>query len=668
MIAALFFFLLQLGAGWSCLPLLDPTRRWPLPVRAVAGSVVGLVVSGYAVLLAALLTRSLSFGILAFSILAAVAVIWRWRCDPPAKEKVFGAFAGISRAPAAWAVAGIAGLVSLLGLQVLLPDKVFVRAIFVGWGDAAYHLSIIQRFAVAQPFTLEHPVFSGHTLTYPFLVDFLSALYRRLGASALFSYHLPVVALAVAGVALLFSWYRTLRIRHGLAVVLLAVALFGAGLGWLWLGRDLSAAWQTGGTVGISEILRDLPHEYTHLDRRTSGLRAGTESDANIVWMVPVLSFLTHQRGFALGLALGMVVLYALVTRATAPWVVGVLAGLLPLAHGHTFFALGLVGAAWFLVGWPNRRFWLRVALPAAIIALPALLYLRAGLSGSGGGTAMRWWLGWMTCTHERHWLRCDQPVPAGADTSVLWFWLKNFGGVLVAWAAVLLVAVSRWWKRERTSLSAVPLLLPSVLLFAVPNLARLQPWEFDNNKVLFWWWLFAIGAIGQYLMLLPRPSFRRWTAVALAAVALPAGVTDVASRLGHWSTYHSGYVQAADRTAADWIIEHSVPNAVIAAAPSAHSFVPLLTGRPLALGYEGWLWSQGVNLAPRVAAISALARGETAPACREGVQFVVADADFFQRFGGDSAALAGVTELRWQQETPRGPRRIYALPCTLQP
>ncbi|MDO8560110.1 MAG: hypothetical protein Q7S23_03715, partial [bacterium] len=628
----------------------------------------GLTVSGYAVLLIALLTRSLPFGIFTFSVPAAMAIIWRWRRDPPVKEKISGALAGMLRSPAAWAVAGIAGLVGALELQVLLPDEVFVRAIFVGWGDAAYHLSIIQRLAVAQPFTLEHPVFAGHALTYPFLVDFLSAVYRRLGASALFSYHLPVVVLAVAGVALLFSWYRALRVRHGLAVMLLLLALFGAGLGWLWLGSDVAAAWQSGGMAAVGETLRDLPHEYTHLDRRTSGLRSGTEGDANIVWMVPVLSFLTHQRGFILGLGLGLVVLYALVTRASAPWVVGVLAGLLPLAHGHTFFALGLVSVAWFLVGWPNRRFWLRAFLPAAIIALPALLYLRAGLSGSGGSAAMRWWFGWMTCTHERHWFICDQPIPAGVDTSVLWFWLKNFGGVLVAWAAVLLAAAAqRWRKRERTSTSAAPLLLPAVLLFAVPNLVRLQPWEFDNNKVLFWWWLFAIGAIGQHLMRSSRPSFRRWALVVLSVVVLPAGITDIASRLGHWSTYHSGYVQAADRAAADWIVQQTVPNAVIAGVPNAHSLVPLLTGRPLALGYEGWLWSQGINLGPRVEAISALARGEQAAACREGIAWVVADAEFFQRFGGEEAALAIAAQLRWQQETPRGARRIYALSCTPQ-
>lgn len=664
--AALFFLLLQLGLGWAGVPWIDVHRRWPSVARAAVAAVLGLTVSGYVALLVAVLTRSLFAGVLVAAVVAAAAAVWRWRLSPPAGGTIVAALTIGARQPWAWAVAVLAAVVAGLEIQVLLPAATFVRAVYVGWGDVAYHLGIIERFATAQPFTVGHPEFAGYPFTYPFVIDFLSAIYRRLGASTLVAYHVPVLVLMVAAVVLLFQWYRQVASRAGIAALMLLWALFGAGLGWLWLGADVGSTWQRGGISAAWETVRHPLHEYTHLDNRTSGLRPGTEGQANIVWMVPALSFLTHQRGFALGLTLGLTAVLAVATAGAAgPWAVGVLVGLLPLAHGHTLVAMAIIGAAWLVVGWPNRQTWLRIAVPAALVALPALLYIYAGLSGSSGTVVWRWWWGWMTCTHDRHWFTCDQPAWPGSDASVLWFWLKNFGGVFVAWAATLLwQGYRRLGRGQSVAAAGLPLALPTLLLFAVPNLVRLQPWEFDNNKVLFWWWIFAIGFIGQAIASLPRPRWQAWILGVLSAVILPAGVFDVVARLVSWDNYHAGYVDAADQAAADWISANTPANAVVAAGPTAGSLVPLLAGRPLALGYEGWLWSQGIDYAPRADALRALARGEIGPACAAGVRYAMADADFWQRFPGDPAALARAATRRWQQETPRGPRLIYELPC----
>ena len=69
----------------------------------------------------------------------------------------------------------------------------------------------------------------------------------------------------------------------------------------------------------------------------------------------------------------------------------GVLAGLLPLFHTHTYIAVGLVSI--MLFGLKPRREWLAFWLPAILIPAPQLLMLVGHARGSG---VVRIFLGWL--------------------------------------------------------------------------------------------------------------------------------------------------------------------------------------------------------------------------------------------------------------------------------
>lgn len=675
------FFLLQAIFGWIIFPWFDPQRKFPLVLRIVGGAMLGWVVTGYVVLGLALWLHSLplALGLTMVAMATAAAVIYRSR-----RKKVVALAVALvrwschaARRPLIWVVVGLAAVVVTLELQVLLPAPAFPHAIVGGWGDAALHLAIIQRLRTADPFTLEHPVLAGHLLPYPFLVDFLSAIYLKLGAPLLFAYHLPAVVLVAAVVVLLVYFYRWLIPQRGLAVLLVGLALFGAGLGWVVLGRDLGLAWRVGGIPAVVATLGDLPHQYTHLDTRTSGKPPGFETPENIVWIVPAISFLTHQRSFPLGLAMGLMILLGAMRYGETLIFprYGLIAGLLPLAHGHTLLALAIVFFGVLLVRW---RWWRRLVAFAAVTALvatPSLWYLRQALTTGGTATAvLGWWWGWMTCAHQQHWFACDVPAAPGTDTSVLWFWIKNFGLVFVAWAMVLAYRLVTA-RRPRTAAGSAPtstwpLLVPSLLLFVLPNLVRFQPWEFDNNKVLFWWWLLALGVIGQGLAAIRWPAWRRGVVAVVAVSVLLAGVTDVWSQLGHWRTYHYPYVGQSELEAAAWIRANLPPNARVVGAPTPNHFVPLLTGRPLALGYEGWLLSEGLDVTRRRRTIDALVRGDATGACLEDLAYVVADRSFYQSFPVDQSAFDRVVTPRWLQRDPaNGPRVIFQVMCpTRQP
>ncbi len=69
------------------------------------------------------------------------------------------------------------------------------------YGDLAFHLAAIARFAFGQNVPPEHPAFAGVPFTYPFLSDFLSALLVGMGATLRTAVVLPaflgVLALVV---------------------------------------------------------------------------------------------------------------------------------------------------------------------------------------------------------------------------------------------------------------------------------------------------------------------------------------------------------------------------------------------------------------------------------------------------------------------------------------
>jgi hypothetical protein len=77
---------------------------------------------------------------------------------------------------------------------IIVMWQVFARAMLVtpqgistgvlnNFGDLPFHISAITRFAYGENFPPEDPTFSGVRFTYPFLTDFVSAMFVRAGAS-----------------------------------------------------------------------------------------------------------------------------------------------------------------------------------------------------------------------------------------------------------------------------------------------------------------------------------------------------------------------------------------------------------------------------------------------------------------------------------------------------
>jgi hypothetical protein len=516
-------------------------------------------------------------------------------------------------------------------------------------GDLPFHLAIIEGFVRGANFPPQHPEFAGARLTYPFIVDFIAAMFVRGGAAltgALFWENL-MLALALTGLLYRFALKLT-RVRAA-AVISVALTLLSGGLGWWVFVRE----WLDGRSC--FDLLAHLPHKYT------------ITYDNVYRWGNAVTTLLVPQRALLLGLPLALVVITAwwqminqaevseqeiepdgaerkgkkakkrkgdkIAGASSAPSLLsafpfsvlpgaardvvlrrmigaGVVAGLLPLVHAHTFVVLMVVGACLALL-FPRWRLWFAFFLTASVLALPQMWWATRA-SAVKAGSFFELTYGW---DHGQQ--------------SLVWFWFKNTGLFIPALIAALA------WRGRVLSNRLLLFYLPFTLCFIVANVTKLSPYLWDNIKVLFYWYVVSVPLVALLIVRLWRagkeqgwPTFAtmltRVVTVALFIALTCAGALDV------WRVASGAEEQREfDRDGiafAELIAEQTPPRSLILIAPTYNHPV-FLAGRRALLGYGGHLWSQGIKYEDReteVKTIYAGGGGADALLAKYGVDYIV--------------------------------------------
>ncbi|MBA3440663.1 MAG: hypothetical protein H0T92_12415, partial [Pyrinomonadaceae bacterium] len=189
------------------------------------------------------------------------------------------------------------GAITLL-MWVVFKQAMYVQAggIYTGvdhnLGDLPLHLGIIAGFVDGENFPPEHPEFAGARLVYPFIVDFVAAMFVRAGASLESALFWENLALALALVGLLHRWAKGLTGDPVAALISVALVLLSGGLGWSRLIQDVSVS-----NPGIAELFARLPHNYT------------ITPDGAYRWGNALTVLLVPQRGLLLGLPLAILVM-----------------------------------------------------------------------------------------------------------------------------------------------------------------------------------------------------------------------------------------------------------------------------------------------------------------------------------------------------------------------
>lgn len=485
------------------------------------------------------------------------------------------------------------------------------------FGDLPFHIGIISGFVHGENFPPEHPEFAGARLTYPFIIDFIAAMFMRAGANLRGAFFFENFVLALSLVGLLHGW--ALRFTRDRAAALLTVALvfLSGGLGWIMFVGELFTTQR-----GLLDFLWHLPHNYSI----TPNLYR---------WGNSVTTLFVPQRSMLLGLPLFLIVVGvwwqvvggenddephllsptngytgakkhragkgkqqkqsanaslitddAFAARASAQLAeispmgrmiaAGVVAGLLPLTHVHTLGVILMTGACLALL-FINWRLWIAFFAAACLVAAPQLLWVTHG-SATQAGNFVAPEFGW----HNE-------------NTNVLWFWFLNAGLFIPA-----LVAAIYWRAVVPVTRRALLFYLPFVLCFIVPNVMRLSPWVWDNIKVLFYWYVASAPLVALLVVNLWRKGKGvRVAACALAVALMLAGTLDVWRAISN-----TARVAIFDRSAlqfAEVVRRQTEPQARILTAP-IHNHPVLLTGRRSLFGYPGHLWTHGLPYIEREA------------------------------------------------------------------
>jgi len=552
-------------------------------------AVVGLTVLGYLMALAIGVTIGLVLSLAIIGIAAGGFLLWRHRaryCLP--------AFPRRSGAP--FAVAAVALVIGYLFMRAVeITPEAWLAHYNNTWSDWSFHASYATAFVYGHNLPPQNPIYAGTPFRYPFAPDFASALLIGGGWSIPASLAWPSWAMTVLALSGLILWARRLTGGIAAGVIAVTLTLLGGGLGFWFFFGDVAH-------LGLITALLHIPRSYDRFD-----------PPVNIQWYNPILSYYLPQRSFVFGAAIVMAVLLLLTplllttpyfrwretlgairqswrrwtvkSEATAFLVAGGLTGLLPLFHVHSLVVLGIVTACWALL-FP-RPAWLGFFAVMALLAVPRLLVAVPGDPGAPPEHQYpRWLIGWVS----------------GADFPP-WFWIKNTG---LFWPLLLLALLSPLALRGRIRL----LIAPFSLVFLVANLIKFQPWDWDNSKLLVFWYLASAVAVSALLVRLARAHLAG--AVVAAAIWLSLVASGVLSLMQFLPPQGPAYVwfSAEEVQLAAQVRRETPPKAVFVTGEEPTNPIADLAGRPVLMSYPGWLWSYGINYTQREADLARIYQG----------------------------------------------------------
>src|SRR6202022_3499526 len=260
-------------------------------------------------------------------------------------------------------------------------------------------------------------------------------------------------------------------------------------------------------------------------------------------------------------------------------------AGCVPLFHVHSLVVLGIVTVCGALL-FP-RPAWLGFFGVMLMLAVPRLLMAVPGDPGAPPEHQYpRWLIGWVS----------GQDFPA-------WFWIKNTG---LFGPLLLLALLTPFALRGRIRL----LIAPFILVFVVANLIKFQPWDWDNSKLLVFWYLASAVAVGAVLVQLARAHLAG--AVVAAAIWLSLVASGVLSLLQFLPPQGAAYVwlTAEEVQLAAEVRQQTPPKAIFVTGEQPTNPIADLAGRSVLMSYPGWLWSYGINYSHREADIQRIYAG----------------------------------------------------------
>ena len=601
-------------------------RRWftfvSLPHRVATGFLVGLLTGTWISYMASLVAGSssdpMAVGGSASIIGMGLATLWLQR-NPPRHPVM--PLRRLRFEPRELALVLV--IVAAVGAMMIWTYHYDQGTLWIAgdlWSDFGPTSAISQSFALGQNFPTEYPHFAGEPIRYHFLYYFQVGNLTYLGLDPATANNLLSIASVVA-----------------LLVVVAAVGerLFGSRLvGWIavalfFFHGALSFIPYLGGFPSLIDAIGEIPNLDHFL---ASGFPYRGEE-----WGIWSQDAYLNQRHLPSAMAIVLVILLFVLDRLPAPaygppepgarglwrrtsaagtatwrtmidvlrrpvaavratladpWLAGyilcgVLAGLLPLWNAAVYTSAAVVLGI-LLVLFPNRPQMIVLAIAAAILSLPQLLYLRPGTM-AGEQTYPTIYIGYTV----------EDPTPVRVATYIGFI----FGPKIILAVAGLVLAN---WRQARVYIAMASLVL---LAFTVQFSLEV----FANHKFIHMWLIVTnvFAAYGIVRLWHARADVRwpsRLVAVSLTAIIVVGGIVDLMP-IKNQRMYQVGlegdplfeWVRTATRPDDVFLTDTFVVHGILEA------------GRRIYLGWPYYAWSAGYDVRAREEAYRAIFASTTA-------------------------------------------------------
>ncbi len=438
------------------------------------------------------------------------------------------------------------------------PEATFV--------DYPFHMGIISSFAYGSNFPPHYPNFAKAPLTYPFIADFLSAVFIVAGTgmkeSIILGNLLFFFALIIAAISLA---RKVLKSKIAAAFVIVLFLLNG-NFGIFYAIHDAMAA------EDVGKFIANPPVAYSHVYQNG----------------IHFMNILTHvfiaERSGLMGFAVAL--LYYLIffeifrtkiSRASDEnpsrkiIVAGLLLGLLLMAYAHAFLAACIISFLAVLPSLINRPRetlykWLPLVMIALVLVLPQLVWTSQVLKKG----FIDYQFGWMSMNAN------------SSFAELASFWIKNIWVVLILaiYGAIRFPKIRYWY-------------LPFVGIFIIANFFRFQPQDWDTIKILIHWY-FASCVIAAAVL---AEFFKRSPAFKVLAISVLILATASTYLNLIWYAHHEPTLFENDQLeVAEWIRSNTPQKSVFLTSDAHNHLVPSLSGRPIVLGFGGQIWTQGIK------------------------------------------------------------------------
>ncbi len=502
---------------------------------------------------------------------------------------------------------------------------------YMNLGDLSFHLGGIFAFSEGAVFPPQNPSYAGAKFSYPFMADMLASCFVKLGADFKEVILIQNVTWAFALFVIVQQFARKITNSKIAGYIAPAILFFSGGLGFIWFFQDLNVA-----TKGFVDFITHLPLDYTI---RMDDKPPAPWHSAMFRWGNPMTVLFITQRGILFGMPLTILVmsycwkifsgsesdkdrvtLSNFFTREHfpfAPFLVGLMVGTLPLVHFHSLVALFILVAFLFVLRPAKWSSWIAFGIGTALIAVPELIWTITGTA-----TQTEKFFGWHFGWDKR-------------NDEFLWSWIKNTGLTIPAALFGLYLLWNRW-KASKTNESeiaevteskkkhkaddkaavAVPngrLLLyfyiPFAFMFILCNVAKLAPWEWDNIKVLIYWFVGSVPFIAYSIAWLWEQRDKVWKCVAVACliVLTLAGAIDVwrvASGQLKLGVFNNDSMKLAEQ------IKQKTPKGAMFLNGAIYNSTVVLSGRQSLMRYAGHLSSYGINYGERETDVKKIYQG----------------------------------------------------------